>query len=113
MRKQDYYEPYFDDVPHRRKNTKKRKKKKSGSRASTPPRSKVSSSWGNSQHRQSAQTVRPLAQSVRLSAVSGRESARPSTERKTSAASICQTTTVGATRCQLELFSIKRASTHQ
>ena len=28
MRKQDYYEPYFDDVPHRRKNTKKRKKKK-------------------------------------------------------------------------------------
>ena len=32
MRKQDYYEPYFDDVPHRRKNTKKRKKKKSGSR---------------------------------------------------------------------------------
>ena len=32
MRKQDYYEPYFDDVPRRRKNTKKRKKKKSGSR---------------------------------------------------------------------------------
>ena len=29
------------------------------------------------------------------------------------AASICQTTTVGATRCQLELFSIKRSSTFQ
>ena len=26
MRKQDYYEPYFDDVPRRRKNTKKQKK---------------------------------------------------------------------------------------
>ena len=44
MRKQDYYEPDFDDVPRRSKNTKKQKKKKSGSRASTPPRSKVSSS---------------------------------------------------------------------
>lgn len=32
MRKQDYYEPDFDDVPRRSKNTKKQKKKKSGSR---------------------------------------------------------------------------------
>ena len=31
----------------------------------------------------------------------------------TSAASICQTMAVGSTRCQLELFSIKRSSTFQ
>ena len=29
------------------------------------------------------------------------------------AASICQTMAVGSTRCQLELFSIKRSSTFQ
>lgn len=32
MRKQDYYEPDFDDVPRRSKKAKKRKKKQSGSR---------------------------------------------------------------------------------
>ena len=32
MRKQDYYEPDFDDVPRRSKKAKKQKKKKSGSR---------------------------------------------------------------------------------
>ena len=44
--------------------------------------------------------------------VSGSQSARTRLDRKSSTASISHTMTVGETRCQLELFSIKRLSTH-
>ena len=66
-----------------------------------------SSSW----HRQNA--ARPDAHSALPLPGSGRYSARASADRNSRAASICQTADVGAARCQLELFSIKRISTFQ
>ena len=74
----------------------------------------VCSTVGSSQHRQRANAASPPAQRVRPSDVRhGQERHRASAERNTSPASSCQTIAVGATRCQLELFSMKRASTHQ
>ena len=69
--------------------------------------------WGSSQQKASMKLARPDMHKSLPSDVSGSQSARTRLDRKSSTASISHTMTVGETRCQLELFSMKRLSTHQ
>ncbi len=77
------------------------------------PWNSSTSTRGSSQQKQSRNVQIPASHSWRPLDVSGSQRARTIAERNTSAASICQTMAVGSTRCQLELFSIKRLSTPQ
>ena len=68
---------------------------------------------GSSHQKQRMNAASPEAQSAFPSDVSGSQSARTKQDRNSSAASSSQTSAVGVTRCQLELFSMKRLSRHQ
>ena len=86
----------------------------SGSRAgSAAAPTARTAAWGSSQHRHRQSAARPAAHRVRPFSGFGRYSARARLLSSNSAASACHTAAVGATRCQLELFSIKRISTFQ
>ena len=69
--------------------------------------------WGSSQQKPRTKAARPEAHRAFPSDVSGSQSARTRLDRKTSIPSSTQTYAVGETRCQLELFSMKRLRTHQ
>ena len=85
----------------------------SGRSAAVMPWNSSTSTRGSSQQKQSRNVQIPASHSWQPLDVSGSQRARTIAERNTSAASICQTMAVGSTRCQLELFSIKRLSTPQ